>query len=301
MMQFPFLNYPFPVKSIEIKNNILISYFDEGKGDNVLLFIHGLGSYAPAWIKNIPVLKNHFRCIAIDLPGYGKSAAGVYPGTMSFYSEVINNFLIELGLKKITIVGHSMGGFLAVAYAITYPDAVEKLILIAPACIENFTEKESIWIKDNFTVQYYSNPAAKVIRQSYNGNFYKMPADAEFMIEDRLSMTKSDNYLFYCQNVINSLYGVLNSSSSLEFDKIKIPSLFLWGNNDRLIPHPFIHPRLTIKNIAADAAKSLPLSKTIMINECGHFIPFEKPEVVNESIINFFSVKLAVVIPESER
>ena len=111
------IKYPFDTKFIKV-NDYEIAYVDEGNSENVLLFIHGLGSYLKAWDRNIPELKNHFRCIALDLPGYGKSSKQIHSGEVSFYVEILNEFITKLNLKNVSLVGHSMGGQIALAYAI---------------------------------------------------------------------------------------------------------------------------------------------------------------------------------------
>ena len=81
-----------------------IAYIDEGNSSDVLIFIHGLGSYLKAWDRNIPVLKDYFRCIALDLPGYGKSSKQLHNGSVKFYREFLNEFIKALGLKNIVLV-----------------------------------------------------------------------------------------------------------------------------------------------------------------------------------------------------
>ena len=103
-------SYPYPIQKIEIDPGIEIAYMDEGEGPYTLLFIHGLGSYAPAWNKNLGELAEKYRCIALDLPGYGQSEKGDYPFSMAFFAEAVEAFIDSLGLENIVLVGHSMGG-----------------------------------------------------------------------------------------------------------------------------------------------------------------------------------------------
>ncbi|MDO8897890.1 MAG: alpha/beta fold hydrolase [Bacteroidales bacterium] len=80
---FDEIPYPFDVKKVQIDENTEIAYIDEGSGKETIIFIHGLGSYLPAWKKNIEGLSSDFRCIAIDLPGYGKSSKLPHSGLMT--------------------------------------------------------------------------------------------------------------------------------------------------------------------------------------------------------------------------
>ncbi|MEW6701469.1 MAG: alpha/beta hydrolase, partial [Bacteroidota bacterium] len=157
-MQFPELQYNFKYSVAKIDGDIAIAYTDDGNKESkkVLLFIHGLASYLPAWSKVIPLLKNHFRCIAVDLPGYGKSSAGVYSGSMLFYADVISKFIQKLSMQKIILVGHSMGGHISITTALTYPKLIDKLILLAPAGFETFTDEEKVWYRRNYTPEIFS-------------------------------------------------------------------------------------------------------------------------------------------------
>ncbi|GAB1351132.1 hypothetical protein MASR1M107_33470 [Ignavibacteriales bacterium] len=69
-MEFEDFKYLFEITKTEIESGTVIAHTDMGDGDPII-FIHGLGSYIPAWNKNLFTLSRHFRCIAIDLPGYG--------------------------------------------------------------------------------------------------------------------------------------------------------------------------------------------------------------------------------------
>ena len=92
------LDYGYEVKHARLSDDINLAYIDEGNGNETIIFIHGLGSYIPAWKKNINELSKSYRCIAIDLPGYGKSSKNPHSGLMSFYAKVVAEFIDELKL-----------------------------------------------------------------------------------------------------------------------------------------------------------------------------------------------------------
>src|ERR1035437_8763291 len=128
-MQFPELQYAFPYRTVFLSGSQSITYTDEGNGQDILLFIHGLASYIPAWRKNVAVLNKTYRCICVDLPGYGKSTAGEHSGKISFYTEVLAEFILTLKLSNVTLVGHSMGGHIAIRLTLNHPELVHNLIL----------------------------------------------------------------------------------------------------------------------------------------------------------------------------
>ncbi len=287
-MEFSNLKYPYKVKFINLKNNITLSYADEGRDNKeVVIFIHGLASYMPAWKKNVPVLEKYFRCIPIDLPGYGKSSKGNYPVSMDFYADKIIEFLDKLGLKRVILVGHSMGGQISIFTALKYPDRISKLILASPAGFETFNEFESQILKNFTTVNLLMNNPLEQLRQKVLMNFYKMPKDAEFMIEDRIALKNTKEFKLYCLSVVKSLNAMLDQPVFDNLKLIKQPTLVLFGENDFLIPNRELHKNLTTKLVADSGIGEINNSKLVMISECGHFLQFEKSDEFNKAVKEF--------------
>ena len=279
------IKYSFPVKFIKVKNYD-IAYIDEGNSENVLLFIHGLGSYLKAWERNIPVLKKHFRCIALDLPGYGKSSKHIHSGEVGFYTEILNNLYSKLGLKNVSLVGHSMGGHIVTAYVINYPKEISNLILVAPAGFETFTDKDIELIKKNISPEIILNTSDEQIRLNYQINFYQMPVEAESMIEDRIAIKKDEKFINHTTVVSNSLFGLLKEPVFNRLKEITIPTLIYFGTEDLLIPNKFLH-QSTTKEIALLGASHIKNSKLVLIEKCGHFLQYEKFDKFNSHIISF--------------
>ncbi|KAF0202648.1 MAG: Alpha/beta hydrolase fold containing [Bacteroidetes bacterium] len=279
------LEYPFQVRKITLDSGPEIAFVDEGEGD-VIIFIHGLGSYLPAWRKNIDSLKSDYRCIAIDLPGYGKSSKQPHSGKMTYYASVVKEFADKLGLKEVTLAGHSMGGQISMIAGLNYPDLVKNIILIAPAGFEKFTEGQKQWFRNVMTLEGVKNTMAEDIQTNLAVNFYNMPDDAEFMIIDRIVMRSADDFEHYCYAVVQSVNGMVNEPVIDLLPKISQPTLIIFGENDNLIPNRFLNPGKT-KKIADIGKSKIPDSQLIMVKKAGHFVQFEKPEEVNGAIRQF--------------
>ncbi len=290
-MQFPELKYDFEYSIAQIEETISIAYTDEGNVDNkeVLLFIHGLSSYIPAWSKLIPLLKDRYRCIAIDLPGYGKSSVGVHSGSMNFYADAISKFIQKLSLQKVCLVGHSMGGQISIVTALEHPSQIEKLILLAPAGFETFTDDEKAWVKKNNSPEILALLSEKQIRFNYGINFFSMPDDVEPMINDRINLKRWKNHKAYCRIVSNSLNGLLDYPVFNKLHLISQPTLVLFGKNDRLIPHSILHKNITPEKIAVDGSNQIPNSRLVLIDSCGHFLQYEKNEIIVSAITTFLA------------
>ncbi len=287
-MQFPELNYNFDYSTIEIDEQYSIAFTDEGEGRSTLLFIHGLSSYIPAWSKLIPMLKNNFRCVAIDLPGYGKSSAAPHSGSMKFYAQSVNKFISKMNMKNVFLIGHSMGGQISITTALEYPTAVKGLILLATAGFEIFNEDESAKLKRIGSAETYSKFNDEQIRINYEMNFFNMPQDVQAMIEDRIKMKSWRNFMNYCGVVSNSLAGMLDFPVFEKLNQIKIPTYVLFGKEDKLIPNQILHPGITPEIICKSGTAKIPNSKCYLIDYCGHFIQFEKPNEVAQIIKECF-------------
>ena len=281
------IQYPFQTKFVKVKD-YEIAYVDEGNSENVLLFIHGLGSYLRAWERNIPELKNNFRCIAIDLPGYGKSIKKVHSGKVSFYTETLYEFIKVLDLKNVSLVGHSMGGQIVISYVIAYPNQINNLILVAPAGFEKFTNQEIELFKKLISPEILFKTSDHHVRLNYQMNFFKMPVEAEPMIADRIAIKKDDEFINHCTVVSNSLFGLLYAPVFNRLKEITIPTLILYGTEDSLIPNKALHP-ITSKEIGEAGAAQIKSSKLVLIENCGHFLQYEKPKEFNSELIDFFA------------
>jgi pimeloyl-ACP methyl ester carboxylesterase len=283
---FDELSYPFPTPKAELPDDIEIAYFDEGKGAQTLIFVHGLGSYAPAWKKNIEALSQHYRCIAVDLPGYGKSSKGKYEASMTFYAATIKDFMDVLNIDQAVLVGHSMGGQISMTFALAYPERVSKLVLVAPAGFETFTKGEKQWFREVLTPTAVKLTSVEQIRENIAWNFYDMPKEATFMIDDRIAMRNAKGFDAYCYIIPECVKGMVDQPVFEYLPDIQQPTLAIFGQQDNLIPNRFLNGGKT-KDIGEQGVSQMPNAQLIMVDEAGHFVQFEKADVVNQEILKF--------------
>ena len=286
---FDELNYKYPVKKVYLpENEFTIAYTDEGKGDNTIILIHGLGSYLRAWEKNIGELSKKNRVIAIDLPGYGKSSKEPHTGMMTFYAGIVNELVKELKLNKVVIGGHSMGGQIGMTTYLKYPQIVKGLVLAAPAGFERFTKGQKQWFRDVMTVDGVRLTTPEAIQNNLASNFFRQPKDADFMVSERMEMRSADDFIPYCYAVVQSVHGMVDNPVIDYLQDIKVPTLILFGENDNLIPNRYLNPGRTI-DIANYGASKIKNSKLVMLPKTGHFLMFEKPDVFNKETSEFLN------------
>lgn len=284
--QFESLEYPFVMKKTMLSEDSEMAYADVGEGEPIL-FIHGLASYAPAWKYNISELSKSYRCIAVDLIGYGKSSKGKFQANMSFHAQYLFELMEKLNVSSFHVAGHSMGGQIAITMALENPEKVKSLMLMAPAGIETFSNQEKEIFKSSTTPESIANVSDEQYRINLSLNFYEMDERAEFMYDDRMKIKSDNQFMDYSYVVAEGVMGMLNEPVFKELGEIKQPTLICYGKEDRLIPNTYLHKDLTTKSVGETAAKKIPNSELIMIPKAGHFVHFDQPEQINEIMKNF--------------
>ncbi len=285
-MEFESLTYQFPVVKTQIEPGLTIVHTAMGDGSPVV-FIHGLGSYIPAWNKNLLPLSKHFRCIAIDLPGYGKSSKSLHPGTMDYYAEVVIKLMDKLGINKFNICGHSMGGVIAFKLAIEFPERVDKLFLSAPGGAETYSEDEKLLVENFISTDRMINNDDIQIRNNVLVNFHHFPLDAQFMISDRIAIRMAGEFPLHAEIIARSASGVINSDVPFRLSGVKSKTMIIFGDNDKMIPNRFVHPELTPQKMIDTFKQNIQSVNIKIYPECGHFPQFEHPEIFNRDLIEF--------------
>ena len=280
------LDYGVQTHFINLNNDVELAYSETGTSGDYVIFIHGLASYLPAWKKNVETLSKNNRCITIDLPGYGRSSKGNYPISMDFFADIIQEFCVKKGIQSMTLVGHSMGGQIAITAALKYPKLVAKLVLIAPAGFETFNKGQRQWFRDVMSVDGVKLTTVEQIRINYAFNFYDMPDDAQFMVADRIAIRAAKDFEDYCYHITQGV-GAMVDQPVFEFlHLITQPTLCIFGENDNLIPNRYLNGGYT-STIAKSGAEKIPNCTLEMVPKAGHFVMFEKSDVVNQHIKEF--------------
>lgn len=282
------LNYEDEVEEVAIGNE-RIAFVDMGSGEKTLVFIHGLSSNLQSWMKNISELKKSHRCIALDLPGYGKSTKNRTTYSMRDYADFLNSFIDRKNLENVILAGHSMGGQIATHTVLNAQENFRSLILIAPAGVETFTENEAEILKASYTSEMVEGSTPEQIRDNYEKNFYKFPVDAQFMVEERIAMKEADNMNIYSKVVVNNIQAMLNEPVIEEFPEIEIPVLMIYGKNDLLIPNSYFHPSQDVVSLSETAKEKISNLEVNLIDKAGHFVNFEQSEQVNNLILEFLN------------
>jgi pimeloyl-ACP methyl ester carboxylesterase len=185
------------------------------------------------------------------------------------------------------IAGHSMGAQLAMVMAAQHPAMVKKLVLVAPAGLESFSETEAKMLINATPPAVFEKQEEAVIRYNFKQNFFEWPADAEALVLDRLRFRHCSDFTGYTQAVSNGVRGMLNHPVKKDWSKLKMPVLILFGGQDALIPNKILHPALSREQLVKEAMGQMPRARSVVIENGGHMVQFERSEATNKAIKDF--------------
>ncbi|MGB1120467.1 MAG: alpha/beta fold hydrolase, partial [Saprospiraceae bacterium] len=230
------MNYPYNVQKTKVLDNE-VAYIDEGNQEaETLVFVHGLGSYLMVWRKNIALLSLKYRCIALDLPGYGFSDKRHYEFDLDFYSNLVGQFINQLNLKKVTLIGHSMGGQISMITALKFPNLLQNLCLVATAGFEKFNSFQKSWLINASSAENLKLLTRKRIALNMTNNFKNVPDDVLYLVKDTVEFT-FDNFERYCYTISSNVRSMIEMPVYSQLSKIQTPTLVIFGEDDALIPN----------------------------------------------------------------
>lgn len=284
---FAALHYPMPVSYLRF-DGLDVAYCDVGDGPKTLVLIHGLGSYMPVWSRNLDTLARYYRVVAIDLPGYGKSSKENYRYSMAFFARVVDRVITLLKIQHPVLVGHSMGGQIAMTHALLFPGRAEALVLVDPAGFETFGEGEGSWLAEAVTKEAVEATPPEAVYNNVAVNFHDMPKEARFMVDDRLRVIGGPDFDAYAYAVSRSVYAMIHEPVAKKLDRITVPTLVVFGADDRLIPNPILHGGTT-KEVAEAGVSRLKHARLVVVPRAGHMVQFERPDVFDALVLDFLA------------
>jgi pimeloyl-ACP methyl ester carboxylesterase len=224
--------------------------------------------------------------IAVDLPGYGKSDKGVYPYTLTFYADVVSGLAKELNLGKVCFNGNSMGGQIGFWFALRHPEQIDKLVLTDPSGIEHFTPGEKEWFRGYLTRKAIEKTPEVTIRANLASNLYTFDERLEWMVEERARTVKTAEFDNFAYAVVRSVHAMVDEPTDEFLGKITVPTLIIFGEEDGLIPNPYLHGG-TSRSVGEKGLKELPNARLVMLPNAGHISMVDQPGLYNKALIDF--------------
>jgi pimeloyl-ACP methyl ester carboxylesterase len=258
-----------------------VNYVEIGEGPSVVL-VHGLSGVWQNWLENIPHLAHSHRVIAIDLPGFGASPMPPWEISIPAYGRFVRDFCERLGIERCSLIGNSMGGFIATELAISEPDRVDDLVLVSAAGItwaRSRREPATMLARVGraaapmaLRFQMSGIRREKFRKRAFQGVFHDPNGlRREMLWENVVPALQSPGYFDAIRNLVG--YDVRH-----RLEEIGVPTLIIWGRNDRVVPVP---AALSYKKRIGDNAE------LVILDRCGHVPQIERPVRFNRVLEKF--------------
>lgn len=248
-----------------------IHYVEAGSGPPVIL-LHGIGGSSQAWQFNIGPLAEKFHVFVPDQIGFGKSDKPLVNYRIRTYVDFLDQFCKQLKIERASLVGNSMGGWIAAAFAAAFPDRVDKLVLVDAA---GYAPPKDFDMRTLYSLNPTTREGMKALAAKV---FYNKAFLTDALIEQAITarLAAGDGY------TINSIAeSVIRGEDFLDeaVKTIKRPTLIVWGREDGLVA--LSDGQRFNKDIAG--------SKLVVIDQCGHLPNIEKAAEFNAAVIKFLT------------
>ncbi len=251
-----------------------IHYHEQGEGEAVI-FLHGAGGGASGYSNfkgNYPEFAEAgFRSIVPDLIGYGLSSKpDLEQYDLDLFIAGVKGLVDGLGLEKITLLGNSLGGAVALGYALAYPDDVARLILMAPGGVEDLdTYLAMPGIANMFAIYKSGKTGTEAMRAVMTMQLFDPSLLTDEIINERAPIALTQT------NAARSVLKVPNMTEQLH--QLRCPVFGFWGVNDQFNP---VSGTMKLMD-------NCPQARMVLVNQCGHWVQVEHREMFNRSCIDF--------------
>ena len=225
-------------------------YLAGGAGEP-LVFVHGLSGSTRWWARNAPHLARHYAVYVVNLPGFGQLSWRRSRFVLREAADWLADWLAAVGIERCHLVGHSMGGFIAIGVATRHPTLVRSLALVAPAGVP--------------TGRTFVGHGIPLIA----AGLVAAPSFLPTLVFDALRAGP--------RTLLRAARDLLTEDVRSELRAISQPTLLVWGDRDTLVP-PSLAPAML---------SELPHGRLALVRGAGHVPMYDRPRAFNEALLNF--------------
>lgn len=239
-----------------------VHFIDKGKG-RVVVLLHGFLGSARIWEKTIQDLSRSYRVIAIDLPGHGHTPCFGYAHSMDLMAKCVKAVMDSLRLKKYVIIGHSMGGYVGLAFADLFPDSLRGLCLFHSSAYPDSDEKKKDRLRAINLVKANKSVYTKnTIRNLFAAKNIKYLKEEISFANDIAKQTSK-------QGIAAALHGMRDRPArDLILGLVEYPIMMVIGEHDNVLPYEQL----------LEQSKLIKNGSVLYLEHDGHFGFLESPK-----------------------
>lgn len=244
-----------------------VRYSDQGRGRAIVL-IHGFPENLHVWDEFSTALSKKFRVIAIDLPGFGETECIGYVHSMELMAQCVHAIMKHLNLRKYIVVGHSMGGYVALAFAELFGENLRGLCLFHSSSYADTVEKKAD--RDRGIAAVKKHPAQYL--KTFSTNLFADPNDPHIKKLQEIVLTSSP------RGVVAALEGMkMRPSREIILKFANYPVLFILGKKDKVINYEVVLPQTEVPK----------RKEVVLLENAGHMGFYEAPIETSQTLRKF--------------
>ena len=259
-----------PTETVTVGGRTIRFVRCSGEGEPLIL-VHGFGGDLNNWLFNREALAEGREVYAFDLPGHGGTSKDVGEGSTDHFAEVLKGFMDVVGIGRAHLVGHSLGGAVALTFALAEPGRAASITLIA-----------SVGLGAEINASYLDGFVKARKRRELKSQVARLFSDPALvtrrMLEDILRFKRLDGVQDALQAIADQLLvgGIQRVSLAERLEELAVPLLVIWGENDQIVPcshaQAVTHP-----------------ARTAVIPGAGHMVQMEAGGEVNRLILELIN------------
>jgi pimeloyl-ACP methyl ester carboxylesterase len=284
------IDWPSLTRRVEVDGRA-VNVVDTGGDEPPLLWIHGLSGMWQNWLLNIPAFMDGHRCVAIDLPGFGRSEVPSDEISIRGYARTVDRLCDQLEIEEPAVIGNSMGGFVGAELAISFPTRVSRLVLVSAAGLSTEHRRREPFLAGARAFAMLASRTglrgAPVVRRR---RLRRIALQAIVRYPERLSVPLVTELLQGADapGFLDAFEALMSYSFRARLEKIEVPVLIVWGRNDMLVP---VEDAELFERLIGDNAHS------VIFEDTGHVAMLERPTRFNELLTGFLAGERA---PEAD-
>lgn len=246
---------------------------DSGKGDKCVVLLHGYLESMYVWDDFLPLLTPSVRVIVVDIPGHGLSDTIAEKHTMELMADVVRDMLDAKGIERVTLVGHSMGGYISLAFCEKYPERLDGVVLLSSTPNADTAEKAENRRRE-----------IALVRSGKKDVLAAVAPEAGFAEQNRRRLRDyiedlvEQVHLTDDEGIVALLEGMIERNNQNEMlRQSSVRQLFILGRKDNYIP----------AEVASAMVEAHPQACVAWLDNSGHMGFIEEPEACAKALLDF--------------
>ena len=250
---------------------------DSQEGDRCIVLLHGYLESLLVWEDFVPLIYKNARVVTLDMPGHGISQVKGECHSMEFLADTVKAMLDTLGIERCTLVGHSMGGYVALAFCEKYPERLDGVVLLSSTPNADSDEKRANREREIALIK-----AGKKELLTHTAPQAGFAADNRRAMRDYIDDLAEIIHITEDEGIVALLNGMIGRKDQNEMlRQSPVRQLFILGRKDEYITPP----------VAEAMVEAHPQAKVVWLDNSGHMGFLEEPKACAEALMNFVEEK----------